>query len=349
MLVSIAGVLSACGVAMLVVAARAGVGGWDYVFWQVAGWAVGVWWFVRFRRHRWTSGRPRPNSRPEVLVPGAFAGALLLPTEVWELGIDRALLSEVIRFLCVIIFGMVVLRYEYDRQPGDLPPQKGLWVALALAAVLTCSELLLRSPSCALVVPVVAAVMLRAGGHGRLDAAIPVLVVLPLLYFLVLPQTLLRYQRARESGAVNIARLWAPEGSFATGELTSRRTRATQPFGLHPRVARRVTIASIVATTGFAGASAVSLLFGVIAWVGARRARDAPTRAGRVMVAGMTAVLIVPAAFHIVGCLALLSPDAGSLPFVGYGPGQLVMAWTALAYLAVAEPSDLVQRGKVFT
>lgn len=36
------GLLSACGVGMLVLGARSGVGGWDHVGWQVAGCVAGV-------------------------------------------------------------------------------------------------------------------------------------------------------------------------------------------------------------------------------------------------------------------------------------------------------------------
>jgi hypothetical protein len=103
---------------------------------------------------------------------------------------------------------------------------------------------------------------------------------------------------------------------------------------LPPRIGRQLAIARIIGDAGSAAAVPVAGLFVVIGWVGFRRAHRADFRAQRIVVAGMTATLVVPAVFHFTGCIIFFSSHAGPLPFVSYGPGELLLDWVALALVA---------------
>jgi hypothetical protein len=328
--------LSACGVGLLLLAAQAGVGGSENVWWQAAGCAAGVSCFMAIAR------RAGPPDRDGAPATAAIAAApLLLPG--WDgsaFGIDGPLLAEVVRFAAVIVTGTLVLWRAYRRERDRTPTTFDLWLVLVPVFALAFCALRLGSFSTAFAILIVTAMMLRVGGHSRGAALLPILASVVVVALLVLPYP---YRRARLAYSVRqtiAVRLHAPERTFA-GSLMARRhagaARRPAFSDLPPRVARQLAIASVVGVSGYPGAAGVALLFGVIGWQGFRRARDAATLKVRVMVAGMTATLVVPATLHMLGCIVFLSSHAGPLPFVSYGPGELVLAWTALGFVAAWE------------
>jgi len=339
------GLLSACGVGLLVLAAQAGVGELDNVFWQLAGCAAGVSCFVTIAR------RAGPPDGGGARAAAAIATApLLLAGWDSDFGIDRPLLAEVVRFAAMIVVGALVLwragRRERDRTPTTLD----LWVVLVPAFALTFCALRLASFSAPFAIVVVTAIMLRVSGHGRGDALQPILVSVVVVALLVLPYPYRRAALAYSVSQTIAVRLHAPESTFVGSLMTRRHPGAAHRpafSDLPPRVARQLAIASVVGIAGYPGATAVAVLSGVIGWLGFRRARDAATLKVSVMVAGMTATLVVPAALHMLGCVVLLSSHAGPLPFVSYGPGELVLAWTAVGIVASRRdwrPSNSVVR-----
>lgn len=330
------GLLSACGVGLLVLAAQAGVGGWDNVFWQVAGCAAGVSCFAAIAR------RARPANRDAARSTAPIAGLLLL-LPGWEgsdFGIDRPLLAEVIRFLAVIVVGALALWRANRRERSRMPTALDLWVSLVPAFALTFCALRLGSFSAAFAIVVVTAIMLRVAGHSRAAAQQPMFLFVLLVALLVLPYP---YRVARLVYSVRetvAVRLHAPERTVAGSLMRGRPPGAghrPSPFDLPPRVARQLAFASVVGITGYPGAASVAGLLGVIGWLGFRRARDPATLKVRVIAAGMTATLVVPATLHMIGCVVFLSSHAGPLPFVSYGPGEMVLAWTAVGCVAASD------------
>ena len=328
------GLLSACGLGLLALDAQSGGGHWDHVLWQLIGCVAGASCFAVFVRRAWRT------DRDSVRASALFAGAVLvLPVgEVPGFGIDRSFLAEIIRFVAVIVVGTVVPWRASIR--GNLPTKLDRWAVWLPTLVLTWCALCLGNLPVVFAIIVVTSIMLRVAGHRSGAWLQAVVAATVLLAFLVLPHPDRRARVAFSVGQLVTARPETAKRSAAGMMMRSRNTGAARRpalFDLPPRVVRHLVIASIVGYTGYPGATAVTVLFGVVGWAGFRRARDAATLEERVMVAGMTATLVVPAALHIVACLVFLAGHAGSLPFVSYGPGDLVLAWVALGFVAAGQ------------
>jgi hypothetical protein len=107
---------------------------------------------------------------------------------------------------------------------------------------------------------------------------------------LVLPYPYRRARMAYNFCETIVVRLHGPESSFAGFLMRGRPPGAgdrPSPFDLPPRAARQLAIASVVGVGGYPAAAGVALLFGVIGWLGFRRARDTATLKVRVLVVGM--------------------------------------------------------------
>jgi cell division protein FtsW (lipid II flippase) len=333
-LAAASGLLSACGIGLLVLDAQPGVGGWANVCWQAAGCAIGIACFRAVTRRAWRDGHA-------LRAAASFTGSLLLVRweDIPDFGIDRPLLAEIVRFAAVMVIGTLVLWRRYRRRPHEMPTMFDLCVVLLPVLGLTFCALLFRSTPAALTILIVTAIMLRVAGHSRGVALLPVLVPFAFLAVLVWLYPYRGLQLEDDLRHTIAMRVHAPERTFVGRFLEDRRLRAKGQrwFEFPPRAARQLAIAAVTAVSGYPGAAAVAVLFGIVGWLGFRCVTDdAPTHT-RMMVAGMTATLVVPAALHIVGCLGLLDARAGPLPFVSYGPAELVMAWTALGFVAAGE------------
>ncbi|NOT26375.1 MAG: hypothetical protein HOP16_09780 [Acidobacteria bacterium] len=338
-LVLTAGLLSAVGVSLLVLDAQSGVGTWANVGWQVVGGATGV------ACCRVLIGRMSCRYRRLPRAAMSFTGSLLFVpwNDLRDFGIDQPVVAAAISFGAVIVVSTLVLRRSSRRQPYEMPTSADLWVVLIPAFALTLCALLVDRLAAALTILVVTTIMLSAAGHSREDALIPVLVPGAFLFLL------LWLSPYRTLGLVDglhqaIATRWlASEETFVGLLMQHPRLgpgRQSPWSSLPPRVARQLAIVAVLVVAGYPGPAIVVLSFGAIGWIGFRRARGAAGLEERVLVAGMTGTLIVPAALHIVGCLVLLNGRSGALPFVSYGPGELALAWTALGFVAAADRSD---------
>ena len=84
---------------------------------------------------------------------------------------------------------------------------------------------------------------------------------------------------------------------------------------------------------GFVGSVAVVALFAVILWRGLRAARRCPDGFGRLLAAGLTALLVGQALVNMSVVLSLFPTKGIPLPFVSYGGSSLLMELIAVGVL----------------
>ena len=91
--------------------------------------------------------------------------------------------------------------------------------------------------------------------------------------------------------------------------------------------------AVIAEETGFVGATAVVLCFGVIAWRGLRVAVCAPDRFGAVLALGLTTMITLQAFVNISVVLGLMPTKGIPLPFVSAGGSSLLIGLLSMGIL----------------
>lgn len=84
---------------------------------------------------------------------------------------------------------------------------------------------------------------------------------------------------------------------------------------------------------GLVGAGLLVLAFAALAWRGFRAARRAPDLFGRLLAAGLTAMIVAQAFFNMSVALALMPTKGIPLPFVSYGGSSLAANLCAAAVL----------------
>jgi len=322
--------LSACGVALLLLDVRWGLAGWDVVLYQVLGFLCGVWCFAIARQRR------RCTRTPVSVAPGLVAPVLLLlPTDAPDWGIDRPLLVEVLRFAATVVFGFLVIWRRRIGGPQATSRAFDLLLFLAAECLFAVAAIVLGSLPAWIGVGAITAAMLRTGGYRWHHALAIPLIPFQILTWRVWSQP---HVRARLSAYARVARAMrsgvsrAPVREWLLSGDPFRRGPWYRFFDLPSRLAREVTVVRVAGVSGLAGVAALAGLFGVITRQGCRRARNSTRLCDRVMVAGMTVALVLPMLLQPLGCFLLVNLG-GPLPFVSYGPGQLVVNWIMLAYL----------------
>jgi cell division protein FtsW len=84
---------------------------------------------------------------------------------------------------------------------------------------------------------------------------------------------------------------------------------------------------------GVLGVSVVLALYGLLAWAGTRAARAAKGAYAKLLAAGLTALILCQAALNIFAVLGLAPLTGVPLPFVSYGPSNLVVLLAAMGLL----------------
>lgn len=99
---------------------------------------------------------------------------------------------------------------------------------------------------------------------------------------------------------------------------------------------------------GFLGAMLLLVLFVLLLWGGGKMAQSLDDPFERLLVIGITVLIVLPAMLNV-GVVSGLLPDKGlALPFVSYGGSSLLMNWTAVGLLwAVLRKRTLRLKGEV--
>lgn len=166
--------------------------------------------------------------------------------------------------------------------------------------------------------------------------ALLVVAILPVL-FVGVPD----YQRERIAVFVDPSR--DPLGSgftsrqvevaLGSGGLTGRGFGGPSALeGLAPRTAD-FAFAQLAEQAGLLGGLCVLALFMVVAWRGVRVASMAPDTFGRLLAAGLTAVIVGQACLHIAVNLRLFPATGIPLPFISQGGSALVTVFAALGII----------------
>jgi cell division protein FtsW len=114
-----------------------------------------------------------------------------------------------------------------------------------------------------------------------------------------------------------------------------------QKFGFLPEPHNDFLFAMIGEEWGFVGVTLTVLIYVLFALVGYRIAKAAPTLFGSLLALGMTNLIIVSALLHMGVSLALLPATGVNLPFMSYGRSGLFVAFAAVGILlAVARASE---------
>ena len=170
--------------------------------------------------------------------------------------------------------------------------------------------------------------------------AIGALATTPLLFALAVPD----YQRERIATFVDPGRdplgsgftLRQVELALGSGGLTGRGLLppADSALAFVPARASDFVFALVGEQLGLLGAATVLALLAVIAWRGLLAAARAPDRLGRVLAAGLTAVIFAQATVHVAVNLRLLPATGIPLPFVSQGGSALVAMALAAGLVA---------------
>ncbi len=343
-LVAAGALLSAIGLVLLALDAFRAAQPWEYFARQAAGFGAGVSSFA-FLRHRVTRRRI-PVALPALIVPGL---ALVLHVDPFTLPLDRALMIALLTWAAVAVVAMVLL-WRLSLRGADerlrlrdvacvLPPI----VIYAIAAIDLHGGL---APP--LTIAVVSTAMARS---IRVRWRLALLPAVTLLLLFSIPFMTHGYRRARLAAIVVEAIQRQPATrwhSVSLAEMMVRRRDVAVRRGagvpiwmsLPPQQTRQLALARVVAEAGSSGAALVVFLFGVIGWVGCRSAADESLCVTRLILAGTTSALVVPVAWHVIGGLVLFSASSGPLPFVSYGPAELVLTWLALGVVATARDTQ---------
>jgi cell division protein FtsW len=109
--------------------------------------------------------------------------------------------------------------------------------------------------------------------------------------------------------------------------------RGQQKFGFLPEPHNDFILAMIGEEWGFAGVTAVVLVFLLLALVGYRIARQAPDLFGFLLAIGLTNLIALQAFLHIAVNLAVVPTTGVTLPFISYGRSSLLVSLFAVGVL----------------
>jgi len=84
---------------------------------------------------------------------------------------------------------------------------------------------------------------------------------------------------------------------------------------------------------GVLGVSVVLALYGMLAWAGMRAARAARGAYAKLLAAGLTSLILCQAALNIFAVLGLAPLTGVPLPFISYGPSNLIVLLAAMGLL----------------
>ncbi|MFL5956346.1 MAG: putative lipid II flippase FtsW [Solirubrobacterales bacterium] len=84
---------------------------------------------------------------------------------------------------------------------------------------------------------------------------------------------------------------------------------------------------------GVLGVSVVLALYGMLAWAGMRAARAAKGAYAKLLAAGMTSLILCQAALNVFAVLGLAPLTGVPLPFISYGPSNLIVLLAAMGLL----------------
>src|SRR5436189_140468 len=84
---------------------------------------------------------------------------------------------------------------------------------------------------------------------------------------------------------------------------------------------------------GIAGVCGVLFLYGMIAYAGLRAAKAAAQRYAQLLAAGMTCLILAQATLNVFAVLGLAPLTGVPLPFISYGPSNLIVLLAAMGLL----------------
>jgi cell division protein FtsW len=84
---------------------------------------------------------------------------------------------------------------------------------------------------------------------------------------------------------------------------------------------------------GVLGVSVVLALYGLLAWAGTRAAKAAKGAYAKLLAAGLTSMILAQAALNIFAVLGLAPLTGVPLPFISYGPSNLIVLLAAMGLL----------------
>ena len=84
---------------------------------------------------------------------------------------------------------------------------------------------------------------------------------------------------------------------------------------------------------GVLGVSVVLSLYGMLAWAGMRAARAAKGAYAKLLAAGLTSLILCQAALNVFAVLGLAPLTGVPLPFISYGPSNLIVLLAAMGLL----------------
>jgi cell division protein FtsW len=217
--------------------------------------------------------------------------------------------------------------------------RRGLLPFLLVWTVVTVPILLQPSFSAAVLVLLLAALVLFAGGARIGHFILLGMLAIPLLWSQV------------ESAGYRMRRIAAfldptgdPDGvsyqihqsliAVGSGGLTGVGFGdSRQKFGFLPEPHNDFLFAMIAEEWGLVGVTFTVLLFVGFAFVGYRIARAAPDLFGYLLGIGMTNLIVVSALLHMGVALALLPTTGVNLPFMSYGRSGLLVSFAAVGIL----------------
>lgn len=109
--------------------------------------------------------------------------------------------------------------------------------------------------------------------------------------------------------------------------------RGQQKFGFLPEPHNDFILAMIGEEWGFLGVAGIILLFGAMALIGYRIARQAPDLFGFLLAIGLTNLIALQAYLHVAVNLALIPTTGVTLPFISYGRSSLLVCLAAVGIL----------------
>ena len=320
---------------------------------------------------------PHPAVTPAALRHAALGGlgvaAMLLAARIDYRLLQRAgalvYLSAGALLLAVVVAG----ESEYGARRwlpvggATIQPAEAAQLALVLALA---SYATLRRPRAAALVVTAALLMLLAGPAVVLAGAWAGVVVAwgapwralgmlvgvllgagPLTFALAVPD----YQRERLAVFLDLGRdplgsgfsLRQVEAALGSGGLTGEGLfggAESQLYGVSARSSDFV-FALVGEELGLLGGLAVIALFAVVAWRGLEASRRAPDAFGRLLAAGLTALILTQAVVNVAVNLRLLPATGLPLPFVSTGGSALLVMFVAAGLLQSVHGQGLASRG----
>jgi cell division protein FtsW len=213
---------------------------------------------------------------------------------------------------------------------------RGLAPVLVILAPLVLLIFLEPNLSMALLVALLGGVVLFAAGARIGHFLLLGVVAAPFLYRAVADA---QYRLARvltflNPGSAPTEASWQVKQSIigigAGGVIGVGYGEGQQKLGYLPYAYSDFVLSSIGEEWGFIGLGAVIAAFGVVLWLGFRIARSAPDPFGRLLAAGLTAMIGLGAVLHAGVTLAVIPATGIPLPFISYGRSSLIVALAAI-------------------